>query len=40
MFTEDVSRIVSARVGDPGTVAAAAARQVKAASLLVNAARR
>ncbi|MCD7441186.1 aldolase [Streptomyces lincolnensis] len=34
MLSEIVSRIVNARVGDPGAVAAAAARRVKAPSLL------
>ncbi|MFF4116559.1 Cgl0159 family (beta/alpha)8-fold protein [Streptomyces sp. NPDC001714] len=34
MLSENVSRIVNARVGDPGAVAAAAARRVKAPSLL------
>ncbi|CAM5319757.1 Cgl0159 family (beta/alpha)8-fold protein [Streptomyces canus] len=34
MPSEKLSRIVSARVGDPGAVAAAAARRVKAASIL------
>ncbi|MDH6502466.1 aldolase [Streptomyces sp. SAI-149] len=33
MLSENVSRIVSARVNDPGAVAAAAARRVKATSL-------
>ncbi|MFC7265480.1 Cgl0159 family (beta/alpha)8-fold protein [Streptomyces lutosisoli] len=34
MLSDNVSRIVSARVGDPGAIAAAAARRVKATSLL------
>ncbi|MFJ8113672.1 aldolase [Streptomyces sp. NPDC096132] len=34
MLSENVSRIVGARVGDPGAIAAAAARRVKATSLL------
>ncbi|MER7184805.1 aldolase [Streptomyces hyaluromycini] len=34
MLSDNVSRIVAARVHDPGAVAAAAARRVKAASLL------
>ena len=34
MLSEKLSRIVSARVGDPGAVAAAAARRVSATSLL------
>ncbi|MET9463097.1 aldolase [Streptomyces canus] len=34
MLSENVSRIVNARVGDPGAVAAAAARRVKAPSML------
>ncbi|MGW0946601.1 Cgl0159 family (beta/alpha)8-fold protein, partial [Streptomyces sp. NPDC002623] len=34
MLSENVSRIVAARVSDPAAVAAAAARRVKAASLL------
>ncbi|MER6188188.1 aldolase [Streptomyces sp. NPDC001652] len=34
MLSENVSRIVNARVGDPAAVAAAAARRVKAPSLL------
>ncbi|MFF4259198.1 aldolase [Streptomyces sp. NPDC001663] len=34
MLSENASRIVNARVGDPGAVAAAAARRVKAPSLL------
>ncbi|MZG15542.1 aldolase [Streptomyces sp. SID5914] len=34
MLSENVSRIVSARVGDPGAIAAAAARRTKATSLL------
>ncbi|WP_327313116.1 Cgl0159 family (beta/alpha)8-fold protein [Streptomyces sp. NBC_01235] len=34
MLSENVSRIVAARVNDPGAIAAAAARRVKAASLL------
>nr|WP_202559626.1 aldolase [Streptomyces sp. SID5914] len=33
-MSENVSRIVSARVGDPGAIAAAAARRTKATSLL------
>ncbi|WP_405875796.1 aldolase [Streptomyces sp. NBC_00005] len=33
MLSDNVSRIVSARVGDPGAIAAAAARRVKATSL-------
>ncbi|MCX4703791.1 aldolase [Streptomyces sp. NBC_01373] len=34
MLSDNLSRIVSARVGDPGAIAAAAARRVKATSLL------
>lgn len=34
MLPDQVSRIVGARVGDPGAIAAAAARRVRAASLL------
>jgi hypothetical protein len=34
VLSDNVSRIVSARVGDPGAIAAAAARRVKATSLL------
>ena len=34
MPSDNVSRIVAARVNDPGAIAAAAARRVKAASLL------
>ena len=34
MLSENVNRIVNTRVGDPGAIAAAAARRVKAASLL------
>ncbi|MBE8470710.1 aldolase [Streptomyces sp. 3R004] len=34
MLSEKLSRIVTARVGDPGAIAAAAARRVKATSLL------
>ena len=34
MLSEKLSRIVTARVGDPGAIAAAAARRVKAGSLL------
>jgi len=33
VLSDNVSRIVAARVGDPGTIAAAAARRVKATSL-------
>ncbi|WP_405552465.1 aldolase [Streptomyces canus] len=34
MLSDNLSRIVSARVGDPGAIAAAAARRVRASSLL------
>ncbi|WP_189940660.1 Cgl0159 family (beta/alpha)8-fold protein [Streptomyces aurantiogriseus] len=34
MLSDNVSRIVSARVGDPGAIAAAAARRIKATSLI------